>query len=51
MTTLFSTLASFAQRRPGLYFSFCCALGLVGRWYWCDQNLARFLNPLAPLFA
>jgi hypothetical protein len=48
---MFAPLVDFATRRPGLYFATCAAAGLVIRWFWLGQDLTRFLNPLAPLFA
>ena len=48
---MFNPLVAFATRHPGVYLGTCAAIGLVTRWFWCDQDLARFINPLAPLFA
>ena len=44
-------LISFATRYPRTYLVLCFAGGLLIRWYWCGQDLNRWLNPLAPLFA
>lgn len=45
------TLVDFATRRPGLYLGLCFTAGLAIRWFWVGQDLHRWLNPLAPLFA
>jgi hypothetical protein len=48
---MFTPIVRFATRNPGLYFALCGGVGLVIRWYMVGQDVHRFINPLAPLFA
>ena len=51
MTTFFKAWFRFAGQHAAAYYGACALLGLVIRWFWCHQDLHRFINPLAPLFA
>ena len=51
MTTFFKAWLRFTNQHTVAYYSACVAAGAVIRWFWCGQDIARFLNPLAPLFA
>jgi hypothetical protein len=48
---MFDSVVRFATRNPGIYFGACFGIGLIIRWYWVGQDVHRFINPLAPLFA
>jgi hypothetical protein len=51
LPSMFNAIARFAVRNPGLYFGLCITGGLAIRWFWCGQDIWRFINPMAPLFA
>jgi hypothetical protein len=51
VSTILKAWFRFADQHTAAYYGTCALLGLAIRWFWCDQDLARFLNPLAPLFA
>jgi len=51
MTTFLQAWVRFAQQHTALYYGICLAGGLVIRWFWCGQDIWRFINPMAPLFA
>jgi|DEB0MinimDraft_6_1074348.scaffolds.fasta_scaffold44579_3 hypothetical protein len=48
---MFNTITRFAVRYPFTYLGLCATGGLVIRWFWCGQDIWRFINPMAPLFA
>jgi len=48
---MFSAITRFAVRYPFTYLGLCATGGLVIRWFWCGQDIWRFVNPMAPLFA
>tara|TARA_R110000868_G_scaffold11594_3_gene56629 strand:- start:769 stop:921 length:153 start_codon:yes stop_codon:yes gene_type:complete len=48
--TVLNAFLNFVDRRPGVYFASCCGIGLIIRWFWCGQNVWRFIDPLAPIF-
>lgn len=50
MLSSFQRFSNWTLRHPGLYLGGCCAAGLAIRWWWCGQDISRFINPLFPLF-
>lgn len=40
-------IVRFATNNPRLYLAYCCAGGLLIRWFWLGQDIHRFIDPLA----